>query len=276
MKLPAGIQKVTIVQRDDYWIFPPIGFLEIEEANDGGGDGYGLYWELGKENKEPVVCRKSHEENWLIPEFPDLNSFLTAYEKDNLQPTSGLGLDDTTFFLNLYQKARVLAKRGKNEEAIQRLEQSVAMFSEYSDIWTLLATNYYAINEIDKAENASLNALLANYVFGFPSKKCIEQFNKIDSNGKLKDNPLVKRKEGLLAGGDYTDPFSINYAKWSEAIAEFRSLNDLRSATLLEQNYGYLMNSEPREVKDKYSFDAVDWIRNFRNQLLKDYPARKF
>ena len=33
MKLPAGIQKVTIVQRDDYWIFPPIGFLEIEEAN---------------------------------------------------------------------------------------------------------------------------------------------------------------------------------------------------------------------------------------------------
>lgn len=275
MKLPAGVEKITLINRDASWIFPPIGFWEIEEANDGAGDNYGLYWELGKENDAPIICHKRHEEWSLVPEFPDLKAFLAWYEETNGQEGPWVNLNDTAFFLSLFNKARVLTKMEKTEEAIQRLEHSVAMFGEYSDSWTLLAANYYAINELDKAEHASLNAILTNYVFGVPSKKGIEQFNRINSNGKLKGNPLVKRKEGLLSGGDYTDPFSINYAKLSEAIAEFRSLSDFRSATLLEQNYGYMMNFEPHEIQAQYNFNKKEWLDTFKVQLLKYYPDRK-
>jgi hypothetical protein len=139
MKLPAGVEKITLLKRDISGLFPPIGFWEIEEANDGAGDHYGLYWELGKENNEPIICQMRHEENRLTPEFPSLNYFLIAHEKDNWQPTDALGLDDATFFMNLYQKAKVLTKQGNIEDTVQRLEQSVAIFGEYSDSWTLLA-----------------------------------------------------------------------------------------------------------------------------------------
>jgi tetratricopeptide (TPR) repeat protein len=275
MKLPNNIDKVNLLEPDDFWIFPPIGFLEIEEADNGAGDNYGLYWELGKENGEPIICSKRHEEFLLVPEFVNLNSFLAWYEETEGQESPRIDLKDTTFFLNLFNKSKVLTKTGKTEEAIQTLEKSIQLFGEYCDSWTLLAENYYKTTEVDKAENSSLNSIITNYAFGLPSKKCIEQFNRIDPIGQLKDNPLVKRKDGLLLGGDFANPFSVDYEKLLEAIEEFKEIGDLKTALLLEQNYGYLMSFEQEETKEKYRYNETEWSSNFKDKILTHYPDRK-
>ena len=275
MKLPDNINNVTISKFQDYWIFPPIGFIEIEEANDGAGDNYGLYWQLGKENEEPIICSKRHEEFLLIPEFLNLDSFLNWYEETQGQEAPAHNLRDTTFFINLYTRSKVFTKTGKTDEAIQALEKSTQLFGEYSDSWALLGENYYKINEQEKADSSILNSIISNYVFGLPSKKSIELFNNIDTLGELKNNPLVKRRNGLLSGGDFSNPFTINYDKLLEAISEFKELKDYKSALILEQNYGYLMYLENREVKDKYNFKESEWSEYFMNEIVTFYPDRK-
>lgn len=234
-----------------------------------------MYWELGKENGEPIICYKNHEESLLVPEFADLTSFLTWYEETEGQESPRIDLKDTTFFLNLFNKSKVLTKNEKTEEAIQTLEKSIKLFGEYCDSWTLLAENYYKINELEKADTASLNSIITNFAFGLPSKKCIDQFNKVNPQGELRDNPLVKRKDGLLQGGDFANPFTMNYAKLLEAIEEYRVIGDLKTALLLEQNYGYLMNFELVETKEKYRFNEKEWSRNFKDKILTYYPDRK-
>lgn len=274
MKLPNNIDKITLLEIDDFMIFPPLGFREIEEAVNNAGDSYGLYWELEKENEEPIICNKRHEEFLLVPEFVNLNSFLIWYEETDGQKSPRIDLKEKTFFLNLYSKSRVLTKEGKTAEAIEILEKSIQLFGEYCDSWTLLSENYYKINKLDKAETAALNSIITNYIFGLPSKKCIEQFNKINPNGILKNNPLVKRKDSLLIGGDFANPFTISYEKLIEAIEEFSAIGDLKSATLLEQNYGYLMSLEKEAIKLKYSFNEMEWSINFKKKILRNFPNR--
>jgi hypothetical protein len=128
---------------------------------------------------------------------------------------------------------------------------------------------------LDKAARASLNSIITTYAFGLPSKKCIDQFNKINPQGALRENPLVKRKDGLLCGGDFANPFSINYDMLLEAIDEFRLLGYIRTATILEQNYAYLMNFEQAPIKEKYSFDEKEWSTSFKEQVLSNFRDRK-
>jgi len=273
MTLPENVNKVTRTN-SKCRIFPPVGFLEFEEANDGAGDNYGLYWEFGKENSEPIICSKRHEEFLLIPEFSNLDSFLGWFEETGGQKCPSLDLKDTSFYINLFLRSKVSSKNGKIVEAIKALEKSIELFAEYSDSWTLLAENYYKTNDIEKGDLASVNSIITNYAFGLPSKKCIEQFNKIDSSGKLKNNPLLKRQDSLLQGGDYLNPFVINYDQLIEAINEFKELKDYRSALILEQNYGYLMHLEQSDVKIKYNFEDEKWSAYFSNEIYQRFPDR--
>jgi hypothetical protein len=275
MKLPYSIDKVTILPVTEALVFPPVGFVEFEEGNDGGGDCYGLYWQIGREDQEPIIFLKNHEEFLLLPEFPNLDSFLGWYNIEqghavDFKPSSAM-----SFFPDLYNKARVLTKNNKTEDAIRSLQESIEQFSEFTDSWTLLAENFYKINELDEAEYASLNSIISNYAFGYPSKKAIDQFNRINPSGKYKDHPLVKRKEGLLSGGNYINPFQINYESISESIAEFEDRSDYRSALILEHNYAHLMNFEKMEVREKYNFNSFTWANNFKNKVLTFYPDRQ-
>jgi hypothetical protein len=276
MKIPSQISKVTLNEPSGYWIFPPIGFVEIDESADGAGNYYGLYWELGKENEEPTVCWMDHEQGSLVPEFKDLDSLLIWFEETESFSSPPIDLNDNNFFMNLYKKSKILTKNEKNDEAIIRLEKSINLFGEFCDSWTLLAENYWKLNEIEKAEVASLNSILTNYTFAIPSSKSIEQFDRIDPNGKLKNNPIVKRKEGLLKGGFYNNPFSVNYELLNEAIEEYYDIGDLRSAILLQQNYGYLMMFEPEKTRRRHDFEDKKWSEEFKNKVLENYPDRNY
>src|SRR3569623_2125838 len=105
MKLPDNIYKITIEKPTGIAVFPPNGFIDFEEGDDGGGDNYGLYWAIGKENEEPIVCHKNHEESLLIPQFPNLDSFLKWYYAEQGQAADFIISSGKPFFMDLYYKS---------------------------------------------------------------------------------------------------------------------------------------------------------------------------
>jgi len=274
MKFPTEINDVRLVNSREYYIIPPFGFVEIEGGNGGYGDFYGLYWELGKESTEPIVCEFNHEEALLTPVFPSLSEFIKWYNETEGQEAPRVNLNDKSFFMNLFLKAKISAKNGRTEEAIQRLEDSVSLFGEYSDSWTLLAEQYYIVGNVTQAEESALKAILSNWMFGLPSKKALEQFYKIDENGHLRDKPLVKLRKGLFKAGDFTKPFVVNYPILREAVQAIEDLGDHKSALLLSQNYSYLLHMESKNLQDENGFNEHAWIEEFKRKLDKYFPER--
>jgi tetratricopeptide (TPR) repeat protein len=275
MKYPDNINKVKLSDNADYGNFP-LGFIPIEDTSDGGGDYYGLYWEIGKENSEPIICASRHEESLLVPEFANFKSFIEWYEETDGQETPRLDINDTFFFLSLTNKGKVLTKNGKTDEAIEKLEKSVNLFGEYSDSWHWLGENYYTDGQKEKGDIAFVNSIASNYFFGLPTKKSIERFIEMEPSPNLKSNPLVKRRKDLIQAEDFTNPLSINFDNLLDAIQEFESIKDFRTALILKQNFGLLMSFQTNEIASKYNFVFSKWTDNFKKELISIYPERKY
>lgn len=275
MKFPENIEKFT-VNKNNYGIFPPIGYLSIDETSDGGGDDYGLYWEIGKEKGLPIVCSSRHEESLLVPEFRDFTSFVDWFEETDGQEGPTMNLNDNDFFISLTNKGKVLTKNGKNEEAIQKLERAVSLFGEYSETWYWLAENYYKTGQKDKADRALVNSIASNFVFGLPSKKNVDRFNEMTPSEELKNHPIVRRKANLIHGGDFATPFSLDYNLIPEIVDELKTRKDYRTALLMQQNYGLLMTSETEDIIEQHHFKIETWFESFKSEMLSIYPERKY
>ncbi len=274
MKFPGNISKVKVNNPSKYWIFPPIGFIEIDDANDGAGNHYGLYWELGKEHEEPIVFFKDYEELLLFPSFLNLDSFLEWRDGADSEQPPFINTKDTSFYISLFNRSKVLSRQGKTKEAIAALELSVKLFGEFSDSWALLAENYYRLNRVDKGNFAVLNSIITNYAFGLPSKKTIEYLQKMIFEGKYSSHPIIKRKDSLFSGGSNSAPFKVNYKLLLEVVEELKHLNDYRAALLLEQNYAYLMQRETDSIRKENNFKTEDWTVYFSDQISKKYAIR--
>jgi tetratricopeptide (TPR) repeat protein len=275
MKFPKNIERFTL-QYDANEYFSPIGYIAIEETSDGGGDYYGLYWEVGKEENSPTICASRHEDRLLVPEFKDFESFVEWFDETSGQEAPVMNLNDNDFFISLTNKGKVLTRNGRNEEAIQKLERAVSLFSEYSETWYWLAENYYQTGKKDQGDRAILNSIASNFFFGPPPRKAIERFNQMTPSDDLKDHPIVKRRERLIGDGNFTKAVSVNLGALLETIDELKKQKDYRSAILMQQNYGLLMASESEEVMTLHGFDRSTWFESFRTEVFSLYPNRKF
>jgi tetratricopeptide (TPR) repeat protein len=274
MKLPVNINKT--LSQNDYGLFPPPGFLTMEETGDGAGDYYGLYWQIGREAEYPIVCMSGHEDLSLIPEFKDYESFAEWFEETEGQQGPTMALDDTDFFLSLMIKGKLLTKKGNNADAIEKLERSLSLFDEYCESWYWLSENYFATGQKEKGDRAIVNCISSNFLFGFPLKKIVDRFNEMQPSQALEKHPIVKRRAGLINGGDFLTPLSMNYDLMLEIVHEFQEEGDFRMAMLMKQNFGLMMSCEPIEIRSKYKFELVTWSEQFRAEMLSIYPDRKF
>ena len=164
MKLPANLDKT--LSSNHYGLFPPPGYISMEETEDGGGDNYGLYWEIGKETSYPIVCASYHEQWLLAAEFKDYESFNDWFTETQGQEAPGVSLDDDEFFISLTIKGKLLTKKGKHIEAVQKLESAVSLFGEYSEAWHWLSENYYATGQKEKGDRAIINSIASNFFCG--------------------------------------------------------------------------------------------------------------
>jgi hypothetical protein len=119
MKKPANIDKLFL-HSVEYALgpYPPLGFIPVSEAELGNGNYYGLYWPLGRENDEPLVCDMLHDEGRLILSFSSTDKFIECLERNDWDRGDN-GVDDENFTPSYYQKAKFCLSNNSIEEAIK-------------------------------------------------------------------------------------------------------------------------------------------------------------
>lgn len=262
--LPSRVDEVTLLRDDFTWATYPLNFIPFEEDNDGAGDYYGLYWALGQEQQEPIVCRHAHEEDALYPEYRNLADFLARY------PAS-YALRDETFFLSLFLRAKVLARKGEDDEAYSRLLLSTRLFADYSASWTLLAERYQRRQQWPEAAHAIRRALLANWQLGQPDARCLHLFTSLPLPAELTTDPLFSRRESLFtAAATWQEGFSIDYQQLWSIVQAYAAAGDARAAVCLARNYGYALAHAPVETQQQLHFNPHQWMTELtalRHQL---------
>ena len=80
----------------------------------------------------------------------------------------------------------------------------------------------------------------------------------------------------MIQAGDVAKPLSINFDNLLDAIKEFESISEFRTALILKQNFGLLMSFQTDEIFSKYNFVLAEWTDNFKKELISIYPERKY
>ncbi len=268
MKLPENINKVTLLNENDFGAILPLGFVMFEEGNDFTGNYFGLYWGVGTEDKAPIVCWFDHEEGVLNPEFPNLDCFLRwldCEDKDDFE-----FLDDEELFLPYFNRGKVLARKNKSEEAIKYLEYSIKLFDEYSDSWYYLSKEYQKTNQSDSYIASAIASIKSNWFFGFPTQKAIDNLKGLEDDASFQSEPIFKYRETLGLGNSFSTGVTVDFEKLKQCISEYHELKDYKSSAILNQNYAYMMMYEKDEIQQKHNFDLISWQKDFE-EYCKTY-----
>jgi hypothetical protein len=172
MKLPAEIKEINIYADKNVGAYPPNGFIEFGEGALGNGDCFGLYWELGKEDQEPMICEMQHEEGTIVPSFSSLKKFLEWYELND-QDWGEEEVDDENFMFNYLNKGNEFLKQNKPELAIEQFKLSIENFGESSETWFKLAGQQKRVGNELEFQKSIINSILSNWAVEFPSQNSI-------------------------------------------------------------------------------------------------------
>ncbi|MFM2478636.1 tetratricopeptide repeat-containing protein [Celerinatantimonas sp. MCCC 1A17872] len=261
MKIPQAIKALSLVKEPSLGPYPPLGFIAVADAELGNGDYFGLYWPLGKENSEPVVCDMIHDESMLSLEFSNVDVFvkwleLNDYERDEQE------VDDDACASTIFHKAQQLYRNNSVEPAIELLEQACHCFGEISEYWFALATQSRRIGNDERAAQAALKAFQANWMFGCPEQGVIAMLKNPRYQEYLQGDPVISRMAQMEFdfGGQKHNPI---YPLLKECVNDYFNANQPVQALLLYQNYAYMMRAETSSFQERYEFDLSSWQSEF-------------
>lgn len=267
MKLPARIHEISLKKEIEARIYPPHGFLPFEEANLGNGDYFGLYWEFGKEDQEPIVCEMIHEEGTIAPRFSSLDKFLAwyeAYEGDLREDVEHEDdeIEDPNFVYPLLYRGDECVQQNKIDQAIAFYRQSTAAFGELSMHWYKLATQLKRIGNETEFQKCIIQSILSNWAIEFPSQNAVRMLKALKPVEELRHHPLLKNRGqlGFDFGGKKDNK---DYPILREIVAELHALGEIDKALLLDLNYATKMHRETSAFQERYGFDEEEWKLNF-------------
>ncbi len=273
MKLPERIKEVTIRGNLETGAYPPNGFLEFDEAALGNGDAFGLYWEFGKEQQEPIVCEIQHDEGVMVPCFSSLDKFLEWYELNGYS-FGEEEIDDPDFFTMFMVSGNEFLRQNNPEAAVAEYEKAVQSFSEASEPWFKLSSQQQRIGQTFEAQKSLINSILSNWSIEFPSANAVRFLNRIKPVDELSLHPLIKNGTSLSLnfGGKKENN---DYLVIRDIITELRETGDIRNSLKLEQNYGYMMRWETHSFQERYNFNYSDWKEKFVNDVERALGRKK-
>lgn len=268
MKSPVNIDQLSL-HSIEYSLgpYPPLGFVPVSEAELGNGDYYGLYWPLGNENEEPVVCDMLHDEWSLELSFSSSKKFVEYLELNDW----GRGeneIQDENFAPYLYLKAKKSLSENNVEDAIHYLRLAVESFPENCEYWYFLSGQLRRIGEYEKSIEAAVNAFVSNWTFVLPPQNTLRMLQNKTALELLPKDPIVKRANDLTQSFGGTKENS-NYPLLKDAINEYLEQGENIKGLSLYQNYAYMMYMETSSFQERYNFNAEEW-RNEYSQLCKD------
>ncbi|POP47888.1 tetratricopeptide repeat-containing protein [Superficieibacter electus] len=245
--------------------FPPCGFLPLNEGALGNGDCFGLYWLLGKENNDPIICELYHDEWRLVPAFSSVAKFREWLNVNDDDPwENNIEIDDRHFAPAHFTLAKKYLATGDLDHALPHLINATTKLPEVSEYWLTLAGQYRRCREDIAAAEAALNAWLSNWAFGMPDNKVIQMLTQAAKLPEFREDPVVRRiaaKEMDLNFGGVKE--NSNYLMMQDCIDVYFAQNKPLLALALLQNYAYLMTGETTAFQERYGFNLNEWRINF-------------
>ncbi len=243
----------------------------MSEAELGNGDYYGLYWPIGRETDEPVVCDMYHDEWSLKLCFSSADKFL-EYLSLNDWHRGENEVQDENFAPYFYHKAKMYLCDNKVEKAIDYLNLAVESFPENCEYWFSLAGQLRRIGEHKRSMEAAVNAFVSNWAFELPPQNTLRMLQSKNAREYLPDDPIVKR------AGELTRSFggvkeNANYSLLKDAIDEYLVQGENIKGLSLYQNYAYMMYTETSSFQERYDFDLAAWREEYArlcNEKLGD------
>lgn len=268
MKIPNGMEKVSLSKSDiPLGPYPTLGFVPLWDAELGNGDYFGLYWPLGKENEEPIVCDMLHDEWALEPCFSSLEKFIEWLELNDWERGDEEIVDDQ-FSAAIFTKAKALYSGLNVEAAIGLLNKACISFPEVSEYWFALSSQSKRFGDMETAANAALKALNSNWVFGFPAQGVIRSLRNPQFREALSNDPIIQRIDDFelnFGGVKENAIYPIIY----ECVQEYLNSEQFIDGLMLYQNYGYMMYSETGAFQERYNFDLKSWQSEYSKLCLK-------
>ncbi|MDZ7897121.1 MAG: hypothetical protein U5N85_03715 [Arcicella sp.] len=264
MLLPKNLKLLTFSKWNNNAPYVPFGFLDFDEESDGAGSYYGLYWFYGREDMEPVVCWYEHEIWSLEITHNCLDDFLVefGYSESN---SDNLDIYDSG---SEFLKAKLKAQKGDLDNCILQMNVFVNHVPEDSEAWGILADVHRRKGDTENADKMALKSILSNWSFGFPTQKSIQQFKKINQNGSLSNDSLVKRLNDFELTASYNE-LSMSYDVVKQAIDEYYEKKEYINALILEHNYALMISNETSSFQFKNDFNVDIWKEQFQLKCEK-------
>jgi tetratricopeptide (TPR) repeat protein len=262
MRKPEGMDKLSVAPNEiALGPYPSMGFLPVWNAELGNGDYYGLYWPLGREAREPVICDMLHDEWRLQPAFSSVPKFWEWLEKNDHE-RGEVEVDDQGFAPACFRRGKELLAQGQVEGAVAELRNACASFPEVGEYWFTLAGQLRRVGQTDESLGAVLNAFRANWVFGRPAEGVLRMLQGAARGSVIANDPLVQRAAKLTMkfGGEKENS---NYAILRECVQAYFEAGQPLHALQLHQNHAYMMTSETVSFQERQGFVRSAWQAEF-------------
>ncbi len=269
MKTPNGIEKVSVSQGEvPLGPYPPLGFVPLWDAELGNGDYFGLYWPLGKENEEPVICDMLHDEWALKPGFSSLTKFVEWLELNDWE-RGDEEINDEQLSSVIFTKAKALYSGSDVKAAINLLNKACERLPEVSEYWFALSSQLKRIGDIEASAKAAHKALFSNWVFGIPAQGVIRSLRSPQFQELLSTDPLIQRIDDFQLNFGGVKENAI-YPILYECVQEYFNIEQFVDGLLLYQNYGYMMCAETLSFQERYNFKLENWQSEY-SALCRNY-----
>lgn len=268
MKLPESIDKVSVTNgMIPLGPYPPLGFVPLWEAELGNGDYYGLYWPIGKEASEPIVCDMSHDDWSLWPAFSSLDKFIEWLDVNDWD-RGDEEIEDFDFAPYHYAQGKARLSSNDIDGAISNFHKACESFPEISDYWFSLSSQLRRIKKTEEAITACIDAFISNWSFGLPSEGAIRMLKTAVNLDAFNDEPLIRIIPDLSMKFGGTKE-NHQYNLLSECAEEYlRTGKHIRGLKLM-QNYAFMMSIETSAFQERYKFNINDWQQEFSERCLK-------
>lgn len=268
MKSPKQIEKLSVAEDEvPLGPYPPLGFVPVWDAELGNGDYYGLYWPLGKEDEEPIICDMYHDEGSLKPAFTSVDKFIEWLEINDWERGEKEVVDPELPSI-LFNQAKSLYSSSDIESAITLLKQACSNFPEVSEYWFALSSQSKRIGDIETAAHAAIKSLNSNWVFDYPVEGVIRTLRNNQIREVLSNDPIVARIDEFYLGFGGVKENSI-YPLMHECVQEYFNHEQYIDVLMLYQNYAYMMCSETGSFQERYDFNINNWQSGFSELCLK-------
>jgi hypothetical protein len=268
MRLPSGVDQITVdVTTSRAGPYPPLGFWPIAEQQLGNGDAFGLYWPIGRETEEPIVCEMWHDEWALVPMFSTLGVFLdaTASLGEDEHPTIPDRAIDPKSPIACFNVARAATAAGRLDEVRSLLEHTIETIPEYTDALALLALVLQRLGHEAEAIRVALRAISSPPSFGARPTKLLHWLrSRRDPPEDLVSDPIwqVRAELRLSYGGTKENN---DYPLMLRAIETHLSRREFLRAVTLMQTYAELMTRETVSFQERYGFNSRTFLERQRH-----------